>query len=216
MLGLPGDDRRLEFPVYADDEAALRAVAPADLDRWHLVVAIHPGARPSARRWPAERFAAVADSLARRYDARIVVTGGPGEEAVAARVTERMGQPALNLAGRTTLGSLAALYRRCDLVISNDTGPSHVAVALDRPSVTIFGPAERRRWAPLDQKRHPIAFQPVSCSPCPHWDCPIDHRCLLRIEPAQVLALAERLLSNARVRNYNEHPRVSRCVVSRS
>lgn len=195
MLGIPAEDRRLEYPILPDEEAAFARIAPPDLLERHPLVAMHAGARPSARRWPPEYFARVGDTLARRHGARIVLTGGPGEEPIAAAVEARMKTSVLNLAGQTSLGALAALLARCDLVISNDTGPAHVAVALDRPSVTIFGPADRRRWAPLDRVRHPIAFQPVECSPCPHWDCPIDHRCLRWVLPEQVLALAERLLA---------------------
>lgn len=197
LLGLAATDRQLEFPILPEDEAALREVVSEDLGRGGPLVGIHPGARPPARRWPAEFFAAVADSLVRRHGACVVVTAGPGEESVAAEVVSRMKEAALNLAGRTSLGALAALIRRYDLMISNDTGPAHIAVALDRPSITIFGPADRRRWAPLDPRRHPIAFQSVGCSPCPHWECPIDHRCLRWVLPSHVLNLAERFLTQS-------------------
>lgn len=195
LLGIPAVDRRLEYPILPDEEAAFAKMVPAALLSQRPLVAMHPGARPSARRWPPEYFGQVGDSLSRRYGARIVVTGGPGEEAIAAAVVARMECDAVNLAGQTDLGALAVLFRGCDLVISNDTGPAHVAVALDRPSVTIFGPADRRRWAPLDPTRHPVAFHSVECSPCPYRDCPIDHRCLRGLPPEQVLALSERLLA---------------------
>jgi ADP-heptose:LPS heptosyltransferase len=198
LLGLPADDRRLEFPPLPEDLVAVRRILPSDLDDTRPLVGLHAGARPPARRWPPERFAAVGDTLAREHDAQIVVTAGPGEEELAQRVVDAMRSPVLNVAGKTTVGSLAALIRRCDVFISNDTGPAHLAVAVDTPSITIFGPADRRRWAPLDQQRHPIAFQPVDCSPCPHWECPIDHRCLRWIEPEQVIALATRLIREER------------------
>ena len=194
LLGLPADDRRLEFPLLPEDVATAERLLPSNPDVSVPIVGMHVGARPPARRWPAERFAAVADALVERFGALVVVTGGSGEEEIAELVVRTMTHQSLNLAGRTTLGGLAAVIRRCDLFISNDTGPAHVAVAMDVPSVTIFGPAERHRWAPLDQRRHPIAYQPVECSPCLHWECPIDHRCLRRIETEQVLDLANRLL----------------------
>ncbi|HEX5415243.1 MAG TPA: glycosyltransferase family 9 protein [Chloroflexota bacterium] len=198
LLGLPDDDRRMEFPILPEDDAALAEVIPNGLFAGTgPLVGLHPGARPPARRWPPEYFAAVGDALAERYGARIVVTGGPGEGGIAPEIIRRMRHPAVSLAEKTSIGSLAALIRHYDLIVSNDTGPAHIAVALDRPSITIFGPADRRRWAPLDQTRHPIAFQPVECSPCPHWECPIDHRCLRRVTPEQVLEIAARLL-NAR------------------
>lgn len=195
LLGLPGDDRRLEFPLLPEDLRMARRLLPPELAVRRPIVGMHVGARPPARRWDPDRFARVGDGLAERHGAQIVVTAGPGEVEVAQQVVAQMRTTPLNLAGQTTIGSLAVVIRRCDLFISNDTGPAHVAVALDIPSITLFGPADRRRWAPLDQRRHPIAFQPVECSPCPHWECPIDHRCLRWIEPEQVLDLADRLLS---------------------
>lgn len=195
LLGLPADDHRLEFPILPGDLVEAQMVLPASLDPHRPIIGMHVGARPPARRWPTERFAIVGDALAREHNAQVVITAGPGEEEMARSVVERMRHPALNLAGKTTLGSLAVLIRRCSLFISNDTGPAHVAVAVDTPSVTIFGPADRRRWAPLDQRRHPIVFQTVDCYPCPHWECPIDHRCLRWIEPEQVIEVAKRLLS---------------------
>jgi ADP-heptose:LPS heptosyltransferase len=105
-----------------------------------------------------------------------------------------MSAPSIDLTGRTSLGSLGAVIEACGLFISNDTGPAHIAVAVDTPSVTIFGPVDPRRWAPLDSVRHPIARHPVACSPCGYVTCPIDHRCLRRLRPETVLELAGRLL----------------------
>jgi ADP-heptose:LPS heptosyltransferase len=163
------------------------------------LIGIHAGAHAPARRWPAERFAVVADHLAQRFGAQIVLTGGPGEEEIAQAVaagTPLAGRvaPALNVAGQTSLGGLAALIDRLDLFIANDTGPAHLADALGTPSVTIFGPADHRRWAPLDHTRHPIVRRPVPCSPCRYTVCPIDHRCLHWVEPDAVIEAAERVL----------------------
>lgn len=198
LLGLPDDDVRLEFPILPADEAALASILPDGFGQRRPLVGLHPGARPPARRWPIEYFAELGDWLAEHYGATIVITAGPGEGGIAGKVIRRMHSSAINLAEQTTIGSLAALIRRYDLIISNDTGPAHLAVALDRPSITLFGPADRTRWAPLDQRRHPIAFQPVDCNPCSYWECPIDHRCLRWVTPYQVLEIADRLLRETR------------------
>lgn len=185
---------RLEFPLHPADRAEadglLRPLARAR----GMLVGLHPGSRPPARRWPSERFAALADALARRYGARIVLTGGPDEAELVQAVADQMHVPALNLAGRTSLGGLAAVLRRLDLFIGNDTGPAHLAYALGVPSVTLFGPADVRRWAPLDTARHRIVRVPVACSPCGYWECPIDHRCLRWITPEMVVKVAEGFL----------------------
>ena len=214
LLGCPHRGLELEFPLFARDHAEAAALLrrlprpghvpescdPGDDTRGtprqagRPLIGIHAGAHAPARRWPAERFAVVADHLAQRFGAQIVLTGGPGEEEIAQAVAKRMVAPALNVAGQTSLGGLAALIDRLDLFIANDTGPAHLADALGTPSVTIFGPADHRRWAPLDQTRHPIVRRPVPCSPCRYTVCPIDHRCLYWVEPDAVIAAAERLL----------------------
>ena len=192
LLGCTDLCTRLEFPLLAEDRREANTLLLRLPSRKGPLIALHPGARPPARRWPLERFAAVGDALAERYGARILITGAPSEEAMAREVVERMRIPALDLSGQTSLGGLAGLIAQLDLFISNDTGPAHIANALDVPSITIFGPADPRRWAALDQSRHPIMYQPVACSPCGFWECPIDHRCLRLIEPEQVIAAAER------------------------
>ncbi|MDQ3547199.1 MAG: glycosyltransferase family 9 protein [Chloroflexota bacterium] len=198
LLGCPADDPSLEFPLTADDRhEARRLLAGVPHDR--PLVGIHPGATIAARRWQPERFAVVADDLATAFGARIVITGGPGEEAVAARVARQMSGEALVVAGETSLGGLGAIINQCDLFISNDTGPAHIAVALDVPSVIVFGPSELHRWAPLDGNRHQVVVRDVACRPCGHAVCPIDHRCLDWIAPEAVIETASRLLGRRQV-----------------
>jgi ADP-heptose:LPS heptosyltransferase len=221
LLGCPHRGLELEFPLLARDRAEAAALlntphpptpSPSRGEGEQLVsplprqgegpgvrarrplIGIHAGAHAPARRWPAERFAVVADHLAQRFGAQIVLTGGPGDEEITQAVAKRMAAPALNVAGQTSLGGLAALIDRLDLFVANDTGPAHLADALGTPSVTIFGPADHRRWAPRDQTRHPIVRRPVPCSPCRYTVCPIDHRCLLLLEPDAVIEAAERVL----------------------
>jgi ADP-heptose:LPS heptosyltransferase len=197
LLGCPDRGTRLEFPLLPADHREAASLLSQLSSGGRPWIGIHPGARPSARRWLPSYFAAVGDALADRYGAQLVVTGGPGEERIVADVVRRMRCRPLNLAGATSLGGLAAIIARLDLFISNDTGPAHLAVALDTPSVTIFGPADPDRWAPLHRQRHPVVRRAVACSPCGYVDCPIDHRCLRLIEPEVVLETAESLLRSA-------------------
>lgn len=194
LLGCASLSPALEFPLTIADRAEAAALLGGKRGLGRPWIGLHPGARPPARRWPAGHFAALADALARRFDARIVLTGGTGEEGTARAVADEMCQAPLNIAGRTSIGGLAAVIARLDLFISNDTGPAHLACAVDTPSVTVFGPADPRRWAPLDRARHPIVRHPVPCSPCPYWECPIDHRCLRHLAPGVVLNTATDLL----------------------
>ncbi len=184
----------LEFPLTRADRAEAARLLAELPSGDGPVIGLHPGARSPARRWPAERFAAVGDACALRFAARIVLTGGPDEQATVEAVAERMLHRPLLLAGRTSLGCLAAVIASLDLFVSNDTGPAHLAEAVGTPSVTLFGPADPVRWAPLDPARHPVVRLPVGCNPCGFWECPIDHRCLRWIRPERVVDQIEGLL----------------------
>jgi ADP-heptose:LPS heptosyltransferase len=160
-LGLPIDGERLEFPLRPEDEEELARIAP-DL-RAGEFACVHPGAR-SARPWPAERFATVADALA-AAGLRVVLTGSDAETEVTRRVSELMRAPALDLAGQTSLGGLAALLAGARVLVSNDTGVSHLAAALRVPSVVVVTTSDPRRWAPLDRGLHRTVVRPDTVEP---------------------------------------------------
>lgn len=119
--------------------------SPPSTDRPGALL-VHPGAASPARRWPPDRYAEVARRLAACGD--VVVTGGPGEEALAHRVAEESGLPADRVVVGLGLSALAGLVGRARLVLSGDTGVAHLAAAYDRPAVALFGPTPPARWAP--------------------------------------------------------------------
>jgi ADP-heptose:LPS heptosyltransferase len=182
LLGAPSTDRALEFPLTEQDAAEAAAL---ELPEPYALV--HPGATSSSRRWPVERFAAVADALAGR-GLHVAVTGVPGEEELTAAVRAAMRAPALDLCGRTSLGGFAALLGGAALIVSNDTGAAHLAEAVGTPCVTVFLAGDPVRWAHAD---HGLARVQVECNPCPHLTCPIDHRCATRLDPERVLAAVD-------------------------
>jgi ADP-heptose:LPS heptosyltransferase len=188
-LGAPACGRRLEFPIDGrdEDEAAVLRAAGA-LDRYAV---LHPGATAASRRWPAERFAAVGDTLA-ADGLRVAVTGTPAERALTATVAGAMRSPAVDLGGRTALGAFAALLRDAALLVCSDTGAAHLAAAVGTPAVVCFLAGDPVRWA---HPGHRVARADVACNPCPHVDCPIDHRCADRLRPGRVVALARSALS---------------------
>ena len=185
-LGLPRCGNELEFPLNDTDRIELASVWPGAYGA-RPYVCVHPGAQLPSRRWPPERFAAVADTLAGR-GFTIVLTGTPGEATLARRVAEAMRHPAVNLAGRTTLWTLGALIEHARLVVCNDTGVSHVAAALGTASVVVSCGADVSRWSPLDRERHAVLWQLTPCRPCSFARCPYDHECAKAVTPAMVIA----------------------------
>jgi ADP-heptose:LPS heptosyltransferase len=157
-LGATTDSTRLELPLRPDEQvyadALLAGLAGIALPGFGPLVGLHTGAKDSTRRWPTGQFAALGDRLVTRHGARIVLTGSEAERPLTAAVRRAMRAPALDLAGRTDLGTFAAIIGRLDLLITNDTGASHIAAAIGTPSVVLFGPSRPAQWAPLDEQRH--------------------------------------------------------------
>lgn len=162
--GLPLLGEELEFPLLAEDEEELAALPAARELASGEYACVHAGARFSHRRWPPERFAAVGDHLAER-GLRVVLTGSQAEAGLTARAAAAMKAPALDLAGKTSLGSLAALLAGARLLVCNDTGVSHLAAALRVPSVVVIMTSDPSRWAPLDRRRHRVVVHPDGAGP---------------------------------------------------
>lgn len=154
------------------------------------IVGLNPGASyGGAKRWPADRFAAVADALAAEFKARIVIFGAAGEKQIADVVAAKMASPSVILAGKTTLGQLMGLIRECDLLITNDSGPMHLAAALNVPQLAIFGSTSEIATGPLSAAAHVIKH-PVDCNPCFLRECPTHFGCMLGITVAAVCGAA--------------------------
>ena len=184
-LGLERQGRQLEFPLHDADHDELAAVWP-EAHSGKPYVCVHAGAQLPSRRWPTERFAAVADRLA-ESGRTIVLTGGAPEAPLVGRLAAQMRHPAVNLVGRTSLWSLGALVAGAERVVCNDTGISHIAAALQVPSVVVSCGAEVERWAPLDHALHTVLWQPIECRPCAHAVCPVGHGCAEGVSVAAVL-----------------------------
>lgn len=183
--GLPGDPDDLLLPVPDTGPPVRDAVV------------VHPGAASGSRRWPAERFAAVARWAADRGE-RVVLTGGPAEAELAEDVRRRAGlAPDAVLAGRTDLASLAALVAAARLVVCGDTGVAHLASAYATPSVLLFGPTPPHRWGPPASGPHTVIWHGTGVGD-PHGESP--DPALLEIRVEEVLEQAELRLRAGRPR----------------
>ena len=158
------------------------------------LVVLCPGSTNSrAKRWPAERFAALADRLVEEAGADAVLIGAPEESEVSESVAALMRHKPIVLTGETTLAQTAALLGVADLLVTNDTGPAHVAVAVGCPVVVIFGPTNPLTTRPYSTLAEVVRVPP-ECAPCMLRDCPIDHRCMTAITADNVFERAVAVL----------------------
>jgi ADP-heptose:LPS heptosyltransferase len=154
-------------------------------------VVLHPGTSVSARAWPEARWADTARILD-RHGFRVLVTGGPGERTLTARVT---GGLARDLGGRTTLRELADVLDRAEIVVVANTGPAHLAAAVGTPVVSLFAPTvPAARWAPYGVPLELLGDQQAPCRDTRATRCPVPgHPCLAAVTPDDVLAAVDRL-----------------------
>lgn len=159
------------------------------------LVVITPGANfGDAKMWYPERFAAVADRCVRELGAVVAVAGSPKERPIVDAVIDVAVEPLINLnAHGVDLGSLKSVIRRSNLVITNDTGPRHIAAALGRPVVSVFGPTDPA-WTEIGFDLERQAMVSVFCGPCQKKRCPLDHRCMTQIGPDMVFDKVDELL----------------------
>jgi heptosyltransferase-2 len=160
------------------------------VDAARPLVAVCPGSTNSrAKRWPAERFAAVADMLAERSGAQVLLVGAAEEADISEQVAGFMRARPFMLTGRTDLAQTAGLLRAADLLVTNDTGPAHVAAGVGCPVVVIFGPTNPLTTRPYSATAE-VVRRPPDCAPCMLRDCPIDHRCMTAVTPEEVFERA--------------------------
>lgn len=150
------------------------------------VIGISPGAAyGSAKRWLPDRFAAAARQLANRDGASIAVFGSAAERDLCREVADLSG--GYNFAGSTTLREFIDMTAACHLCLANDSGAMHIAAATGVPCVTVFGPTDETATGPVGSSAR-LVREPVACAPCRLRECPIDHRCMTRVEVDRVVA----------------------------
>jgi lipopolysaccharide heptosyltransferase II len=158
------------------------------------VVVIHPGCSCPSRTYPPKSFGRAARELAGELGARIIWTGGAREIELIERIRARLVEPGLSLAGQTDLSRLAAIVGACDAVVTNNTGPMHVAAALGTPVAAIFAltnpPLEWHPW----KVSYRLLNHSVECAPCYHRVCPIDHACIRGVTAADITRAVQELL----------------------
>jgi len=194
----PGEVKPSEFSLPHDTQAEMRVevlLAAAGVQAGATLVAMNPSARWDTKRWPSESFAAVGDRLQQDEATRVVLIGGRDERPVGKQVMRAMQTAPIDLMGQTTLKELIALLRRARLLVTNDSGPMHLAAAVGTPVIALFGPTDPARTGPYGAG-HTVLRSAVPCSPCFSRRCTnaVELECLTSIRPENVIEAAMSLL----------------------
>ena len=181
-FGLPEPTRPLAFDPPAEALAwadAFLEGEPARRDSLPVVAMEPGGAYGVAKRWPLDRYAALAARLVKDGRADVLVVGAPEARDLEARLEAAAGVPILKAAGKTDLVQLAALLARSALLVTNDTGPMHVAAAVGTPILALFGSTDPAGCGPMGRGKTTVLYEKVPCSPCYLRECPVEgHPCL--------------------------------------
>ncbi len=194
--GLACKSAKTELFTGEDDRRAAREMLLAHHIRPDERLAlINPGANfGSSKCWAPERFAQVANSLAADYHLRVGLVCGPGEEPIVRQILDACSSSPANFASSyLPLNLLKALVEQCDLMVTNDTGPRHFAVAFDKPVAVIMGPTDPRHTA-CNLDKTAVVRKDVPCGPCHKRVCPMDHACMKEISATDVIEAVDQLI----------------------
>jgi len=198
-LGVKDKEAEMFMPITGRDEAqADKLLAKDRIGPEDDFFVVHPGASCRSKRWMSGRFIDVIKALTKRDNLRVVIIAGAGDKDVAERIASAVGPKAADLSGATPLRVLAAVLRRSKVLISNDSGPVHMATAVGTPSVVIFGRKDPglspRRWGPLG-KGDIVLHKDVGCDICLAHNCSRNFECLHAVTVDEVVKAAEGLMS---------------------
>lgn len=186
----------LDLPVSGTRKVEARELFTSHgLDTSKKIVALGVGSTNSrAKRWPAANYAALNDRLQDELNVNVVLVGGNDELDVSQEVYAIAGRKPVILTGKTDLAEAVAILAEVDILISNDMGLAHIAPAAGTKTIVIFGPTNPETTRPFSENASIVKRLDVECSPCMLRDCPIDHRCMVRITPDNVFENAKAIL----------------------
>ena len=193
-LGAEVRDRSIDFKIDEKSINKIEKILQAEgVSGNTLLIGIHPGGLP-AHRWPIDNFSKIIAEINKKIPSRFVIGGGKNESALAKKLIETVNLKMIDLCGELTIKELGALIKRCNLYISNDTGPMHIAAILKIPLVAIFGPGYLVRYDPSKiSDKVVVLSKNTDCAPCNKVSCK-SMRCLEGISPDEVAQAALSLL----------------------
>ena len=196
-LGIPPSKSFPQLFISAEErQFAEEFLSNLKIGKEHTLIGINPGAAyGSAKCWPPERFKEVTYRLLENPNNYILYFGDQSGASLVHSICEGMPSRVINLAGKTNLRELMALIGSCSVFLTNDSGPMHIASALKIPLVAIFGSTNEVKTGPYHNEK--VIHKHVECSPCYRRTCPIDFRCMKRIESEEVFAELQKLIKKA-------------------
>ncbi|MBU1862131.1 MAG: lipopolysaccharide heptosyltransferase II [Candidatus Omnitrophica bacterium] len=199
LLGIePPREIKPLFFIDQKDEKALDIVLNTLPVALSSFVVLFPGASCRSKMWPPERFAQLADILNKKYKKQIVIVGSENDKKTVEEVMHYMKETAVNLTGKVSLKMLGVLFKRSNLLISNDSGPVHIAASLNVPVISLFGRSDRglspTRWRPLGP-RSLFMHKDVGCASCSAHNCKKGFLCLRAISVDDVLSVIKKHFS---------------------
>ncbi|MFH1753366.1 MAG: lipopolysaccharide heptosyltransferase II [Candidatus Omnitrophota bacterium] len=202
-IGLAPRSRALYMPVKRDVQRKVDStLSGLGVEAGDVVVAIHPSSSCPSKKWPAERFANIADRLIGERNVKIVILSGRDGMVDAEKAKVAMKRKAIDLSGKTTIQELAAVLKRCSLFISNDSGPVHVACAVGTPVIAIFGRKNAglgpKRWGPTGA-RDRVLHKDAGCGECSAHNCVKGFLCIAAVTEDEVMAETEKILNAKKV-----------------
>jgi heptosyltransferase-2 len=181
-----GDRRMILTLTDAERSSARETLRQIEVDEDDILIGINPGATfGNAKRWFPERYALLGRMIQASSGGRILIFGGPGEEALGDRIAKLIGSRCTNLCGKTGLREAMALIARCALFVTNDSGLMHVAAAFDVPQIVIIGSTDPVHTGPSNPRSRIVRVS-TPCAPCLETECPTDHRCMNEISVEMV------------------------------
>jgi lipopolysaccharide heptosyltransferase II len=194
-LGIEPADKSTFMPIKIDSQEWLKNLLLEEkINQDDKLLAIHPGASCASKLWPVENFAYIADALIEEKGFKVFIVCSLKDKKMAENVIKHMRNSAINLAGKTSVSQLASLLKRCNLFISNDSGPVHIASSVGTPVISIFGRNQQglspKRWGPLG-KNSQILHHKIGCVKCLAHNCVKGFACIKAVTPEEVLQAAE-------------------------
>ena len=190
LIDIHEPSAKLEFwHTDADRHAVRQILAAHGISPKEYLIGVNLGTTWRTKRWSLDNFAEVIIQVQKRLNARILLTGSTAETPLGEALAEIAKVETINLIGKTTLMQLGALIESCDLYLTCDSGPMHIAAAVGTPTIALFGPTSPIRHGPYGEN-HEIIEKPVECRPCYKRKCPrkdLPHLCMTEIDPHEVI-----------------------------